>query len=302
MKNNLDKKIIALIMSILMWYFIDSSSNIEKEYWLKIKYINLPTHLALVDAPQKAKLIAISTRFRSENIDLNDIYFEISLKSFKAGTYPIELSPNLKIVSNSQMEYKIPNNKINLTLDQKVEKTIEIKPSIINVKGEQIRINQISFFPQKIKVNGPKILLDQLASLPTEDIVVSETGQFELKIRIKNNDDDIKINPQEVYVKIQVIQNQITQEIIIPVQVINLDQKLELKSLLAKTTQLKCTIKSINIKNVDFKDFYSYVDLKEIRKPGIYPMPMIFNKPDYVDDFQLSPALTEVEIVHKEQK
>ncbi|MFW6148786.1 MAG: CdaR family protein, partial [Atribacterota bacterium] len=102
--NNLDIKLLALIMAIILWFYISSEYNIsgERYYDIEIRPINLGKNLSIKEIREKVSVGIKGPKNILENISSQKIVGTIDLGNIKeAGEY--QLSINVIVPKNTDI-------------------------------------------------------------------------------------------------------------------------------------------------------------------------------------------------------
>lgn len=271
---NWSKKILALLIAVFLWFYVDSVTTTEQEYWGKIQYIDIPPHLIPVKFPTRVKYSIKTNRFITKQVD-TDLVFEISLKNATVGSNFFYLEPT----NGNHTHLKIHNNPIEVVLERKVEKKIPLKANINNYLSSDYTIEYLNISPQEIIVTGPESYLAKITEITTEEVLINKTGIYVLDMKLVNPFPGLlRLSQNSAQVKISVISNVISQELFLSVRFFNLEKNLAIKRYYPERILAKVSGIYEEIKKLDLKNVFCYIDLKEIKEPGIYKLSVEIQK------------------------
>lgn len=275
-KKNLDKKILAVLIGCFLWYYVDSTSTIKQNLYGEVKYKDVPADLVPLQAPTRLKYYLKTNRYHAERISSLNVWFEISLKNALAGNNFVHVA--VKSNDASRLTHvELPNEVIKIVMDKKVEKTVAIQAAIHSKLFPEYRLESLVLTPPFAKIEGPESLVSRVNEVLLEDISVDKPGVYTMKLKTKQAR-GLKIEPRSVQCQFKIAYNLITQNIHLPVKWVNLNKHLSVKRYLPIRILAKIAGRSENMKKLDFKDLFYYIDLKEIKNPGKYTLPLEFKR------------------------
>lgn len=111
-----DKKIIAFFAALLLWYYVDSISLVEKEMTAPIKYTHMPKNLIAMQLPKSIKYYIKTDKYYKESFNASDIYFEASLKKAQVGNNMIPLQLKSPSSLPGYVKIEMPQNTIKILM------------------------------------------------------------------------------------------------------------------------------------------------------------------------------------------
>ncbi len=202
--NNLLLKVLSLILSIVLWFFIIMRGQSEISIKLPIKYKNIPKGLVINKADVNTISVNVQGQERSiENLRPEDAGIFIDMSKAKKGKTiyyiqkdDVKIPPIFIIKDISPLSIK-------LTLEEKTSKEITIKPVITGTPVKGYYVKGVKVSPENVVIEGAKSLLEKIVFLKTESVDVSnEDSTFEKDVKLVYNRDNIKSQSEVVRVKI----------------------------------------------------------------------------------------------------
>ncbi len=202
--RELHLKIIALLISLTIWFFVTLDRTYLLTRRLPIKFVGLPE--TKVVSYQSAESIDLTLEGKGKNLLLgknNKSSYQVVVKDLKSGRQRIRFTPedlNLGrevVVKGFRPEY------LEFEVDDLTEKAVAVK---VPLKGEMAK----GFFLTKVEVKekvflrGPKSELPFVTSLNTESLSLTglkETTEKELRV-IPPDKKFFLVYPKKVWVKL----------------------------------------------------------------------------------------------------
>lgn len=167
-------KLIALAIALVLWFGISGQrSQITRRFSNITLNFQYPTGLDKSNNPRETVEIIVSGDKRKvENLAAQGLTVSFDLSNYKAGEYAVPLNPetvNLELPSGVKLE-EIEPNIVQLILERREEKLVEVKPEFIGELPEGLEIYETSVMPNKVRVRGTTGQLESLKIVPTEKI------------------------------------------------------------------------------------------------------------------------------------
>ncbi|MBF0566638.1 MAG: YbbR-like domain-containing protein [Nitrospirae bacterium] len=202
--ENIDIKIITLILAIILWFFVNIKGHSDIMLELPIEYKNIPKDYEITKT--SANLINVRIQGQEHIIkglsprDLS-IYIDLSKahegeKIYYVTKDNIKLPPSISVVN-------IDPSSITVNLEEVSRRTLNVKPKIRGTPKKGYSIVDVISIPGEITVEGSKKELDKLNHIDTEPIDVRNADStFEREVRLVYKERDINNRRETVRVKI----------------------------------------------------------------------------------------------------
>jgi len=209
--KNLDIKLLAFAMAIVLWFYISSEYNItaERYYDIEVRPINLSGNLSIKEIRDKVSVGIQGPQNILENISSQKIVGTVDLKNIReAGEYQIITDI---VVPKSTNITKIIPNEIRVTVEEIIESTFPVEYSLIGLpeRGYSLE-DEPEINPQEVTIAGAESLL-QIIEKVKIDIDISSMNEDisrEEKVSIFSKENSeiegLKVNPETVSVLIRV--------------------------------------------------------------------------------------------------
>lgn len=169
------KKLAALALSGLLFYFVQNLSFTEQSVVIPVRIEKLPSNLVILDTSDPG--IPVTVRARTEQFRLLDLSGNVALiadlEYAQPGTsnYKVELRVETPI---PDMKITPQKDKVSFTIDRIVEKELPIKPVITGTPRQGYIMDDIIMDRRSITVSGPLSVLLSNTAVETLPIDISD--------------------------------------------------------------------------------------------------------------------------------
>jgi len=204
MVENLALKISAVLLSLLLWFFVTSRGQSEMSLEVTPEFKNVPVGLGIVNNSAKTIVVTIRGQERlMKNLRPSDARVFVDLGRAKKGegtyfisTNDIKLPYSLKVAGVSPASLRI-------RLDETVSKTLQVVPAIIGTPEKGFFVKAVRVTPQTVVVQGLRTEARKISELRTEALDISglnETSTQELNVDTMG----VNVKPAENTVEVTV--------------------------------------------------------------------------------------------------
>ncbi|MBP8717643.1 MAG: hypothetical protein KBI07_00945 [Candidatus Atribacteria bacterium] len=209
--NNFDIKILALVMAIILWFYVSSEyrSFVERYYEIEVKPINLNDNLSIKEIREKVSVGIKGPQNIIENITPSKITGTVDLQNIKeAGDYLIEV----KVMAPRNTEIiKIIPEEVQVIVEEIVSHEYSVEYNLIGLpeKGYSLT-DEPEIVPKEVLVIAPTSIHEMIAQVRV-DIDISSINKDldkEEKVIVYGKDNtvlnNLEVRPETVLVSIQV--------------------------------------------------------------------------------------------------
>lgn len=307
--NNIDIKILALAMAIILWFYISSEYNItaERYYDIEVRPINLDSNLSIKEIREKISVGIEGPENILENLSSQKIVGTVDLQNIEGpGEYQIEASV---IVPKNTNITKIIPNEIIVEIEEILEREFQVEYNLIGlpVSGYSLE-DEPHIIPQQVVIVGPNSLLGQIeqARIDIDISSVKENIETEKIVSIYNrNGEEIKnllIKPNTVSVSIKVGEGY--PEKILPIKpriVGKPAPEYYISKIEANPSYIKIYGNYSKIGKLDFLETIP-IDVNGISKTLTVKIPPIISEGIYIANEQESLIEVQIQVMEKEEE
>jgi YbbR domain-containing protein len=176
--KNIELKVLTLIMSVLLWFFVTARGQSELILELPVEFENIPARYEILSISNSNVSVGVIGRERLiKNLSPKDVRVHLDLKKSKEGESiyyikpgDIELPPLLNI-SKIEPPYVI------VKLQRTVNKTVQVKPVITGTPRKGFVVKGIEVSPATVTVEGLLKTLEKLDHINTEPIDITDADK-----------------------------------------------------------------------------------------------------------------------------
>ena len=307
--NNIDIKLLALAMAIILWFYISSEYNIsaERYYDIEIRAINLNENLSIKDIRDKVSVGIEGPQNILENLSSQKIVGTIDLQNIEdPGEYQIEA--DVIIPKNTNITKIIPNN-IMVEVEEILEIAYPVEYNLIGLpeRGYSLE-DEPEITPSEVTVVGPDSLLTQIEHVKIDLDISSIKDDFKSEETVfvynKNNEEikNLKVKPEQVFVSIKVGEGY--PEKILPIKPRIIGKPAPeyfISKIEANPSYIRVYGNYSKIGNLDFLETIP-IDVNGISKTLTVKIPPIISEGIYLIDEQETLIEVQIQVEEKEEE
>jgi len=204
--KNINYKILALIITLLWWAASVRNRVITQEIKIPVKFRNLSKNLVIAKYhPIEIPFLIKAKGTEIYRIKKQNLYYDVNLDGYEKGSFFLKISKyNIKNIENYNVIHTTKENKeLKISIDEKVEKNVDIIPKIIGELPEDYKmIDNIKLKPSKLLIKGPK-RVDKVETYPINISGIKEPVEKEVKLKLPPNTSMVNEN-LKIFAKINV--------------------------------------------------------------------------------------------------
>jgi len=184
--ENLGLKIAAILLSIVLWFFVTSRGQSEISIDVPLELKNMPQGLELVNHMTKTVNLNIKGQERFiKNVSASNVRVSLDLNKAKRGegTYYINRE-DIKLPRSITVTNINPPS-VRVTTEETVSKAVKVVPVIIGEPQKGFYLKSAEVFPDTIVIEGVRSEVAKVSALKTEPLDItgfSETVAQNLRI------------------------------------------------------------------------------------------------------------------------
>ena len=277
-------KIICLIISIFLYIFHQTSIIDKRNIVVPLKIVENGLVMHVGKVPSTVSVVVRGNDSDVKSVVPSDFEATVNLDEItEKGDYliPVKISLSEKLMEFDPFEVKLRNHQVEVSVDVKDIKYVELVPSVVGEVAHGYTISSIEMNPSFIEISGAKSILDKISHIDTTKINVSNAkNTFSTDcefLQVSKNFTIEDINPAKATVIITPLEYEKQFENN-SVQILNLDDNFEIVSNLPKiNVTLKGTMPDLEPYEPG-KNFVQ-LDCSLIKSEGIYSIPVKINYP-----------------------
>jgi hypothetical protein len=276
--RNWPAKIIAIAAAVLLFLFHRTSTLEERFFSVPLEVIENSKLIPAEDFPQKVGITLRGAEEGVYHILEEDIEAHIDLSQFnKEGEYdvPVEVEKKGSAVNVDPLEIRVEPLMINVELEKKVTKTLEVIPKFEGFPAHGYELEQYFITPTFVKVEGPESRVENLETVNTEKIdLTGKKDDFTVRVQIDHSDSLVRFPGGDVVEFHAIIQEAIILKTFEPVDIVRIDLSPDLVVVDGENTgSIKLQGSQLLIEKVGREQVRLVVDCSLINSPGTYTLP-----------------------------
>ncbi|RJQ38272.1 MAG: YbbR-like domain-containing protein [Nitrospiraceae bacterium] len=202
--ENFGLKVTAVIIAIILWFFVISKGQSEISIDVPVELKNIPQGLESVK--QGAKSVNVSLKGQDRilrNMKLSDVRVQVDLSKAKKGRGihyinkdDVKVPPTINITG-------ITPSSVSIVLEETVIKTVPVHAITAGSPKEGFVVSSVEIMPKDATIEGIRTETGKVKFLRTEPVDISDADKtFSQTVRIDMSGRNIRVDLQEVNVKV----------------------------------------------------------------------------------------------------
>jgi hypothetical protein len=186
--HNFITKLLCLLMAFVLYIYVNTSEDIDREVVLSIAIANRQPNLIVTSqSVSEARVLVNGPRAKMDQLKPDDLSMTLSLRDGqKPGELTFRLYPDLVQVPPGIRVRVIEPASVVLRLEPIVARTLEIRPVLEGAPREGYEVAEVRVSPATIEAAGPPSVLDELSVLETEVVdIEGTTGSFKQRVAFR---------------------------------------------------------------------------------------------------------------------
>lgn len=287
-------KILSLLIAVILWFHSATEKTYTGERDVILEYEEVPPDMTFREVPPKK----IKVYFEGKGKDLLKLYFlkpkiYVNLKEIKEGKNILDIKESdIKISGDIKVNKIIlTQNFINLNLEKKESKKVDVKIEYTGKPREGYGISKIVPEEKDVIITGPKSVVEKINEVKCKELDVSgKKFSFYDYLQILPPSTLVNVSPSSlrVYVEIEEKKFKEVEKEIVIITSEEYDVDIEPKKIKVKFSGVKTKIEEL-----DREKITAIINLTGFGEGEYYIPPKIFY-PEGIDIEELSPPFVRV--------
>jgi YbbR domain-containing protein len=298
--SNFAYKVIAILLSVVFWYIVQSEQVLEISRKVRVQLIPPEGFVVKGGNTQFKEALLRGPRALLSHYPMEPIVAQIRLFTDKPQNVRTRVDREDIRAWNDRIKITIYDAYISVFLDKKVEKELSVKQNFMGVPKEGLVIEKVTISPENVVITGAATELQKLDSISTDLIDIngiSSSKTFDVALMI--NDLVMKSAPKKVQVSLFISEKKINKAFEnIPIEIEGATHGVKLTP--AKiSVVIQGSLGHIN--SVKAGDIKAFLNVKDLHVGTHYEQKIQIKIPN---DFVLVESLPEkatVEIINKKR-
>lgn len=207
--SNIGLKILSVVLAMSLWFFVTYRGQSEMAIDVPLEFKDVPKGLEILRQNVKKVSLNISGHERLlKTLRPMDIRVVIDMSNAKKGEAVYYFDKDNIIIPRAIKIQRIEPGSVKVTMDESISKIVPVKAHVVGTPEKGYRIKSIDIKPSVIEIEGAKTEIARISLLRTESIdVTGMDSDIIQNVRINTNGRNIKTKTSEVTVKIVIGRN-----------------------------------------------------------------------------------------------
>jgi len=299
MLNRWHIKVMSLLLAMVLFWLYRTSSMEERFFSIPLQ---IEVNENYVIAQEHINNVRISLRGSEEIYSIleEDITAKLDFSRHqREGSYreAVQIFKRGTALAVENLEVRVEPGELVLQLEQKVEKSLPVEPSIKGFPSLGYELSQYFVSPSSVTVVGPRSQMNRLEVINTETINVSERYEdFTVSSRLVHPSPMVEFPGGEVVEFRGVIDEAILVRTLSGINIGLVDLPSDLQP---ESDQLQGSItlqgSQLELEELNMDDIVFVLDCSEIEQPGVYDLPVSVDLPGNITVLNYLPRTVTLE-------
>ncbi|MDA8432289.1 MAG: CdaR family protein [Nitrospiraceae bacterium] len=203
--ENAGLKVSAILISVLLWFFVTSRGQSEMSFDIPVEFKNIPSGLGIASTSATSVNVTVKGQERLiKSLKPPDIRVSIDLGRAKMGEGSYHINNDDVRPPYAMSVTRIDPSTIRVRLDEAAAKMVKVKPAISGMPAPGYYVRAVEVVPKNILIRGLKSELRRITEVKTDTMDISglsETTMQELNIDTSG----ANVKPETAAVKVTVV-------------------------------------------------------------------------------------------------
>jgi diadenylate cyclase len=204
--ENLTLKGSAVVLAVILWFFVVSKGQTEVSLNVPIEYTNIPAGLEIAKRTVNSVNIVIRTyESLGKNVRPENVRVAIDVSKAKRGEGIFSIKKDDVKAPFGAAVLKIEPSTVKAVFEETLSKKVVVKPDIIGNPESGYYIKSIEIKPEEIVIEGPRSEVRKVLALKTEPIDITgfrEDLRQEVALELPNANIRTKLDRADVNIRI----------------------------------------------------------------------------------------------------
>jgi YbbR domain-containing protein len=203
--KNLRYKILAVLLAMVIWYFVVGEERAEVGLTVPLELVNIPRNLIVVNNVAPAIDIRVNgPKSLVRALSMENLRKSLDLSRARRGTLFFSISPEGIPLPRGVKITRISPTQVSVVLQNLVTKTVTVKPRLTGKPAPGFEVAGLEVNTNQVQIAGPEEVVDNLESLYTKPIEIEGlTGSLRQRISLDFRNHQISM-VKEVPLEVQV--------------------------------------------------------------------------------------------------
>jgi YbbR domain-containing protein len=179
------EKLLALLLTLILWTFAISRNQETRDYPVKINVIYSKDQVIVSETVDQIQVKLSGSIFDFVKIKEKDLVIDLDIAAKKPGKFTRLLDAKMMTFAGNLSVEKIFPSEIIIRTAKKIERKVRIDPWLDGQPPAGSKMKGYKVTPKKVTIAGPEKEIEEIDSVTTEKIVLDTLkGSFEKELKL----------------------------------------------------------------------------------------------------------------------
>ena len=204
--ENITLKAAAVVLAVILWFFVVSKGQMEMSLTVPIEYANIPSGIEIARHEiQSATIVVRTHESLSRNVrrDTVRVFVDLSKAKKGEGTFPIR-KDEVDVPYGASV-VRIDPSSVKIFFEETVSRKVPIIPDVAGAPENGYYVKSIEINPSEMVLEGAKSAVRRAGAVKTEPIdITGMTEDFRQDVALKLPDSSLRAKTVKVAVHIRI--------------------------------------------------------------------------------------------------
>ncbi|MEW6570684.1 MAG: CdaR family protein [Nitrospirota bacterium] len=204
--ENLNLKIVAVLLSFVLWIFVTSRGQIETSLELPIEFKDVPAGVEVVNC--NAKTISVNVKGQERlihNLKSSDVKVRIDAGKTKSGENIYYITRRDIKLPHGLIVTNISPSQVRIVTEETVTKKVKVVPALVGEADKDYYVKSVIALPDTVEIEGIKSAIRKVKFVKTEPLDITGVNEtFTQNVKLDIPGKNVRAKIIDVNVKIVV--------------------------------------------------------------------------------------------------
>ena len=172
--ENAALKVSAMVLAVILWFFVTSRGQTEISLNAPIEYANIPSGIEI--AKHSEKTAAVIIRGHESilgNIRAGDVKVKVDARRARVGEMVFQLSDNDVSLPFAAMVLKVKPSSVKVVFEETVSRKVAVRPVVTGNPESGYYLKSVEVAPKEILIEGAKSEVRRTGTVKTEPVDIT---------------------------------------------------------------------------------------------------------------------------------
>jgi YbbR domain-containing protein len=204
--NNMGLKVSAVLISVLLWFFVTSRGQTEMSIQVPLEFKDVPAGLGIVNTSAKSVNVTIKGQERiMRSMKPGDIRVFVDLAKARKGEGSFHVNNDDIKLPYAMAVMNVDPSMVRVKMEEAISKTVAVRPVLMGVPERGFEIRAVEVVPKSMVIQGLRSEVRKVNEIKTEAMDISGIDVTTTQeLNVDTGDANIKTDKERVAVTVVV--------------------------------------------------------------------------------------------------